>query len=459
MEKHHVMTYQLSVKRSLILLFSMCLVFTGCDDREHRPGIAHDITIRETPEGSKFYNQQSLTNFVPRGCNLLGADGPTIFDVGVYEHTAMGAKLLKLKSYGYNTVRVFINAAGENGISDSSQPDGSDEFSPGYIINLYQFLDHLDYYDMQVIFTKGWLPDTGLYGNLLAGGAPDFDNLNRFYLYSGGQAANKLFWKNFARRMSYSPHAHHIMAYEIQNEFFYDRYSAPFDQIDNAYHRVVQTADGNTYDMTDPVQRQRMMDSNMLLFFEEIKAAIREVDPEVLVSAGLLIPYFEKWVNPELAMNSDALDFIDLHIYPHEYYHSFEDYVTAFGLTEEVSKPILIGEFGAIRTWWSATASEWRGYQPDGNLGSDYVAARDLVNWQMAMCQYGIQGWLTWDYDAQSRFFRTIANTEEQEEIAERISDPSDTSPKYGYVGYYLAPLVRPDACSSNVAFGPRIQF
>jgi hypothetical protein len=201
-----------------------------------------------------------------------------------------------------------------------------------------------------------------------------------------------------------------------------------------------------------------MMDSNMLLFFEEMKAAIREVDPDVLVSTGMLIPRYEKWINTELAITSGNLDFIDLHIYPHEFFHNFEDYVSAFGLTEEISKPILIGEFGSKKGRHSATAFEWHGYQRNGDLSSDYMAALDLVNWQTEMCQYGIQGWLTWDYDAKPTYYSAIANTSDREEIAERVSDPMDTSPKYGHVGYFLSPLVRPDACSTNVAFGPRLQ-
>ena len=406
----------------------------------------------------EFYNQASLSKFVPRGVNIVqDTNGPRhrTFDVGFYDNDKMRADLLKLKSYGYNTVRVAINGDGPNGITNRSSTPTSDGFSNAYILNIFQFLAELEAHDMYVIFYTDWL--TGApYGTLMLPGAPDFDDENRFYLFEGGHAAVKLFWQNFARRMLQSNNSRHILAYEIRNELYYNRSSAPFDQIAGAFHRIVTTADGNTYNMRLENDRQTMMDSNMLLFINEVKEGISEIDDEVLVSAGLLVPW-QKLANPALVTGANLLDFIDLHIYPHEHFHNFEEYVAAFGVHPQLEVPVIIGEFGAKREPFSRTAFSWQGYTAQGIFPEDYAAAAELVEWQIEMCDYNIQGWINWSLEGADLFYSSFRNESLGDEVAERVSPGFEDGPKFSYAGYFLSPLVRPDPCNLKTAFHPTL--
>jgi hypothetical protein len=54
--------------------------------------------------------------------------------------------------------------------------------------------------------------------------------------------------------------------------------------------------------------------------------------------------------------------------------------VAQIGLTDAVTKPVVMGEFGAFRFAY----------------GSPRLGAYELARWQAESCAYGFEGWLTW---------------------------------------------------------------
>jgi hypothetical protein len=90
------------------------------------------------------------------------------------------------------------------------------------------------------------------------------------------------------------------------------------------------------------------------------------------------------------AIWSSMADFIDLHPYrlplkPNDAASALGKQVDGFGMAGMQEKPILMGEFGAPKNFF--TANE---------------AALMLGAWQVASCPYGFDGWLLWTWDLQT---------------------------------------------------------
>lgn len=443
------------------------LLLWSCEERNPRYYGA-DIAIQQVGDSYGFYNIHNNEPFVPRGVNLKNSDGHTLFDVGTLDLAKLEAQIVKLRGWGYNTVRVWINTEMDPGISEAHDRAyvDHDGFTPGYIVSLFAFLEILDEYGMYVIFTIEWPPGSQPYRILFEGTSADFTHHNREYLSPEGHAVTAAFWENFAKRMKQSPHRHHILAYSIQNELAYELLGPqdpdtrirppilPYDRdSDGNYYRVVTTADGHTYDLAVREERKEMQQSNMLLFLNTVRDAIKEADEEALVTAGyIVLRHGDRTLDVKPLILSGALDFVDIHIYPHEYFDSLEEYADWFGLNEAINAPVIIGEFGATSEIWRIPPFRRR-YEPTNTHDASYSAARDLVAWQIAMCNYDISGWLLWDYDTtRERYYTAIAVPSHGDVPAE---NSSSTGPKLSAPGFYLSPVVRPDPCSSQNTIGP----
>ena len=184
----------------------------------------------------------------------------------------------------------------------------------------------------------------------------------------------------------------------------------------------VTALDGQTYDMSSLDDKKRMMDANLVLWMDKVRAAILEVDPTALVSVGFFWPQEpnparigdERYINTEPAIWDSQLDFIDLHPYPASEL-TLPQYVENFGINGMQEKPILMGEFG-VATQAAPSASK---------------AASTLMDWQIQSCDFGFDGWLLWTWDIY--------------ENNDFYSAKSDQ----GQIAKALAPVTRPDPCQS----------
>jgi endo-1,4-beta-mannosidase len=175
----------------------------------------------------------------------------------------------------------------------------------------------------------------------------------------------------------------------------------------------VFTANGQTYDMSLPDDKQSMVVENLVYWIDKQRANIQTVDPTALVTASFpAINPSQGQINPTLAIYQSSADFIDLHIYL-GWGLSLQQYMSFYEFQDNPLKPVILGEFGISS----------RAY-PSADL-----AAKELVKWQVETCGYGFDGWLVWTY-----------NVNGQDDLWHGVSDQ-------GQIHEALSPAARPDPC------------
>jgi hypothetical protein len=186
----------------------------------------------------------------------------------------------------------------------------------------------------------------------------------------------------------------------------------------------VTTANGSTYDMSDPVSRQKMMDEGLVYLTDQLRAAIVAVDPTALVTVGFFWPQTPnptrigdtRLISVYPAMATSTADFIDIHGYVVVNELNLDQLVQNYGFVGYQQKqPIIMGEYGAFKNAVPAMA--------------DAVTA--LQSWQIGGCQYGLKGWLLWTWDT-----------------PEAGVDIWNATAGDGSINAALAPVNRPDPCA-----------
>ncbi len=437
----------------------------------------HDIIIKNVDGRNVFFNQAYETVFVPRGNNYIRlAEGVnhfgnigqyhSLFNVGHFDQAAIEGDFKLMRDLGYNTVRVFINTETPDGITHPKYG-----LSAEYLANLIKFLELAEAYDLYVIITHDWLPYTEPYTSILTADDPRFGGFNRIFLTPQGIEVSKRFWADLIIGLRETTATRRILAYEIQNEFFYDTTQPPFSlpPIDPVTGPLlITTANGTTYNLSNPAQVQLMMDESMIYFLNSVTRAIKDVDATALVTNGFFVPFdyetrrFETY--PAIAFSE--LDFVDLHIYPHEFWDTPDEYATDFGINLDTAKPVLIGEFGAFR-------GEFGRIPPVNEYVNNREAAGELTEWQVASCKFGADGWLTWTWDTneQVQLYSALGDASQVDMGIDpssagpsvTIVEPGDPPPAppeprlvdpengiVGYIAYGLSPVGRPDPCEKS---------
>ncbi len=385
----------------------------------------HQIAVRVVNGIGEFYVRQTGDKFVPRGMNYVRlADqkkmdgsstfGHSLFDPGKYDSARVNADLKKMHSDGYNVIRVFLS------------PDTlstSDELSPAYMRNVADLLQLAKQNQIYVMFTMDWIPG-GKYGEILSADCcTNFTTMNANYLPNAGLKANQAFYRDFIQELIVlGAPIEYIFSYQLRNELFYDTDQPPLSFSSGP----IKTANGKTYDMSNPADKDLMVKENLVYWIDEMRTAILETDPTALVSVGFFIP---QQPNParigdtRLAVTEPAIwqssaDFIDLHAYP-GFELNLQQHVENFGINGMQEKPIIMGEFGGEVSHFASVDS----------------AAQRLVDWQVESCNYGYDGWIfwTWDLDEQPDFLNARMDG--------------------GKIEKALSPVLRPDPCVTGSGF------
>jgi hypothetical protein len=242
--------------------------------------------------------------------------------------------------------------------------------------------------------------------------------MNANFLPPAGLKANQVFYQDFVRELlKLNASTEYIYSYQLRNEMFYDTDQPPLSFSSG----VVKTANGNSYDMSKPSDKDLMVKENLVYWLDEMRTSILEVDPTALVSVGFFHPQEPnptRFGDPRLAVTEPAiwqstLDFVDLHPYP-GFELNLKQHVENYGMKGMQEKPIIMGEFGGASSSFS----------------SIQAAAQALTDWQVESCKYGFDGWIfwTWDLTEQPDFFNALMND--------------------GVINGAIAPLTRPDPCS-----------
>jgi hypothetical protein len=398
----------------------------------------HRIGIRVVDGKGEFYDRLNGAKFIPRGNNYIrlalqdSLSGGVItyhstFNVGAYDPILAEESLQRMHAEGYNVVRVFLNGNCKNACI--GEPAGG--LSKTYLANVTDFLRKAKSENIFVILTIDGEPGTPDYINLLnTTWSESFGGTNANYLREGGILVARRFWQDLIDDLvAQQAPLDAILAYELRNELFFELDSPPFTPSAG----IVETANGQTYDMASATDRQRMMDENLVVWIDQIRAAIVEHDPTALVTVGFFPPdapnpwaSAPRFIRTYPAVWQSSIDFIDFHPYPGGY--SLDKLVENFGMSGLENKPIIMGEFGAARSTYATAAK----------------TAQALHDWQVESCQYGFDGWLLWTWD-----------TDEQADFYNGLTDE-------GQIDQALAPINRPDACipedfpffERNVALG-----
>jgi Cellulase (glycosyl hydrolase family 5) len=337
------------------------------------------------------------------------------FNVGHYDASRSETSLALMQARGFNTVRVFLNGCCVGSIGD---PAGG--LTSEYLANVTDFLARAKQHSIYVIFTQDWLPAQGGYDPTCPQ-YPLFEDVNLLNLCSGGVVASGKFQHDFVQALvTRGASLEAILAYELRNEYYYEGSRAPL----SAASGTVTTANGSSYDMADPVARQRMMDDGLVYYTDQVRGAIRELDPSALVTVGFFWPQQpnptrigdSRLISVYPAIASSSADFVDIHGYTIPGDLGIDQLMQNYAPTGfQQIKPVIMGEFGAFQNSYA--------------LIGDAAAA--LRNWQIGGCPYHLKGWLlwTWDTDEQSPGLWT-----------DQAGD--------GSIDQALAPASRPDPCT-----------
>ncbi|MBL8103468.1 MAG: cellulase family glycosylhydrolase [Anaerolineales bacterium] len=381
----------------------------------------HHIGIQVVNGVGKFFNRATGNDFVPRGMNYIrlaqqtkmdgsSTFGHALFDPGKYDSTRVAGDLQKMHADGYNVIRVFL--------SPDTMGTVNGRLSSAYMKNIADLLAHAKQNQIYVMFTLDWIPG-GKYGSILSADCcSTFALMNANFLPPAGLKANQVFYQDFIRGLlELNAPTEYIFSYQLRNEMFYDTDQPPLSFSSG----MVKTANGISYDMSKPTDKDLMVKQNLVYWLDEMRASILEVDPSALVSVGFFHPQKPnpaRLGDPRLAVTEPAIwrstiDFVDLHAYP-GFELNLKQHVENYGVNGMEEKPIIMGEFGGEIS----------------RFASIQAAAQAFINWQVESCTYGFDGWIfwTWDLTEQPDFFNALMND--------------------GAVNGVLAPVTRPDPCS-----------
>jgi hypothetical protein len=351
--------------------------------------------VRSGEDGqAEFYDRQTGETFVPRGINhinLLPSNGrleDCIFRVGDYDPAGLQAMFETLASYGYNTVRLFLDSCNTQG---SGMGNSSGQGLNGvYLDNLADGIHLARAAGIYLLLTSNDLPNHGGYWAISDQGISDqFGGYrNAHYLTAPGVEAAVAYWTDLLTGLiERGAPLDTVLGWQLLNEQWYFNNDAPL----NLESGMVTTANGQSYDMASEAQKRQMLADSMIYYMEAVSAAIRDLDPTALITMGFFstpgggtfneaIDF--RYVDTADLLGRAPLDFFDFHAYPGDAGVTLSEIAEDFGMVGFEAKPIILGEYGGFQDRYDSANS----------------AARAMAAWMAASCEAGFDGWLYWTY-------------------------------------------------------------
>lgn len=377
------------MKRWLVLLILSVAVLNGFVFAQNS-GRPDRIGVRVVNGAGEFYNTMTGERFMPRGVNYIAwkADGGLrhFLSTALFDPDTLRADFRQLASGGYNTVRIFIDhcSTGPTCIVNNR----SRGLNPDYIANIAETIRIAAEEGIYLVLTSNDIPDGGGYGEDANRGAnAQFAGYrNAHYLTRQGVAAAEQYWRDIMTLlMTFDPPTEAVLGWSLLNEQWFFSRQPPL----SLNRGSVRTANGQTYDLSDPAQKRAMLVDGVAHYIAVTGAVIREHDPGALVTMGFFVPQFPNptqtggdwYVDTEPLLGRAQLDFFDFHAYPGGDI-GLEDIAENFGMLVHPEIPVLMGEVGAFRHIYASAD----------------LAAVTLQEWIAASCLVGFDGWLLWDY-------------------------------------------------------------
>lgn len=364
----------------IILVFSLTVLVLISPS-----GIAQEIEkigIRKNVKYAYFFNERSGQPFFVKGMNyirLRQGDHAT-FEAAVgnnpayYNRDQADSMLRTLSKNGYNTVRVFIIGRSSRNPGVGGDYEKTQGLYAPYMDNVVDFLRLSQTHGIHVLptFGDGELPRNMYYRNRIK----DLPRgINVMYLTSEGIEAKKRYVIDFLAYIKTKDERllNVLLGIQLQNELHLRCDCWPFTQT----RGKLRMPNGKSYDMSNAVERQQLMDEGINHYHNVLVDAIRKVAPGVLVCEGVFtlravgktldshkgvfpLDSGDKRFPPTATvLGRSDLDFIDLHFYRT---HRSEQVSDAFRKdmdsmeffcdemeTVRRTKPVILGEFGSFR--------------------------------------------------------------------------------------------------------------
>lgn len=383
----------LTVSAAISIAVVLCLTLVGLPTAAESPAAESGarIGIRVVDGDGEFYEVATGETWVPRGTNLMRFDrgGPEApFGTPDYDPRWIEAQLDDLAAKGYNAVRVFFEMC----VADVDCTAGPGErLSPEFLARAAEFLRLAGERGIHVMYSSNTLPTDSWYvWEGYPEGDSDFISTTNVEIY-------RHFFRDFVEGLiEAGAPMDWLWSLEIRNEYQY--LTADWPPWNRAAGEFT-AANGQTYDMAVQADRRRLSSEGLLYWADEMNAVIKSVDPELLVSIGLLLPSGDvrrpgsedqRKLYVGAFHERTTVDFFDVHgILP-----SVQEARDRFSLPASREKPVIIGEF----------AGDWA--TPD-------VVAWVASRWQSRTCRAGFDGWLTWHW-------QWVADTEIDAALAPR---------------------------------------
>jgi hypothetical protein len=340
---------------------------------------------------AELFDRKTSKRFIVRGVNyirladLKKPDGNIIlyhstFNSGHYDRARVQADLKAIAKSRYNVVRVFFNAATTGGIIGPG-----DSLSDAYLNNFLDFLARARENKLYVIPTLDWVPIPQSSSPPGPMWCSDYQCPNVHYLTEDGIRTNQVFFTRLIRWLiSRKAPTDMILTYELRNELTFDSDLPPLSLPAGR----VTTANGKEYNLSSPEEKNRMIEEGLVLWIDRVRESVLRVDPTALVSVGFIPP---KEPNPTRTaetkvsvvgpvIRKSQIDLVDIHVYPEAGGLTMAQYAENFGVVGFTSKPVIMGEFGALTSQFSSRES----------------GLEQMVELQAASAGLGISGWVFW---------------------------------------------------------------
>jgi len=352
------------------------------------------LGVRQDKDGrGEFYNTATGESVLWRGtnhCRFVTYPGDKTFST-LYDQGYTDAMFRQMRAAGYNVVRVFLRKG------DITAPDGSATLNESYMANVVDFIRRGAAHGIYTYVSIDWVPDAYV---AVAGEYPDVQppvkGTNNHYFSERFIRAYGQYWGDVLRRVKQEDPAllTAIAGIDLKNEICFS-WEDPFDRSEG----TLTVPGEGTFDLASPKQRRALADAVAVRWVREIRAMIKDVDPDALVSVSSAFgkdaqvlpvqpPIKHIWF--DLAAIQDVCDFLDTHFYvatwnqPYTGYQDWDGEKHASRL--RLDKPMVIGEIGVFRD------------------AVDYDLAKGmwlLADFQAKTAEHlNARGWLHWLWDA-----------------------------------------------------------
>jgi len=326
--------------------------------------------------------------------------------VQCYDPDRIEILMRKLKSNGYNLVRVFV-VPGKGGYQNTkvrgmSGPADTKGLSEAYMDNFIDFLSRAQKYGIYVLPCMDGSLDNDFFRELSKGARGQ-----GLFFSKDGIKAKQHYIELFLQYIKEKDPGliNTLLGLAMHNEFTFHSDLAPFNQLSGSYTFI----DGSKYDMSDDDERRTLANAAIHNYYAKIKEVVEANAPGLLIGEGTFsmgavgktydnskgirpIEGVEDQRYPMTAvelLNKD-IDFLDFHVYrwgakgigKDVFMHFAENMklTTPEALDLMKSKPVIMGEYGSFK-------------EEEPSLDEAIVFVKEL---QKASLDFGFKGTCYW---------------------------------------------------------------